>query len=112
TYFDGNSGVTGDTLAYSFHVFNDKRINTAAIRLIRYLALSEPSTYKFNIEKVGMLGNSKGGWFRFLGEDILQRELVDATKYATTRELEIAIITTKPVSRTARPLLTRLTDLR
>ena len=46
---------------------NDKKINTAAMRYIRYLAASD-SRFDFDTEAVGVYGNSKGGWMTSLGE--------------------------------------------
>ena len=94
-YYDGNlnttGAVTGDHMNYSVHLYNDKLINTAAIRYLRYLALSESGTYKFDLDAFVTIGLSKGGWFTFLGEKVLQSGLVDASKYQTTDELETAI---------------------
>ncbi|MCQ2399655.1 MAG: hypothetical protein MJ072_04025, partial [Clostridia bacterium] len=89
--WNSQSVVTGDGMGYTQQLFNDKRINTAAVRYMRYLAMSDSITYNFDIENVGMFGHSKGGWFRFLGEEIMQTNLVDATKYTTTHDLEVAL---------------------
>ena len=94
-YYDGNlnttGAVTGDHMNYSIHLYNDKLINTAAIRFLRYLALSESDTYKFDLDAFATIGLSKGGWFTFLGEKVLQSELVDASAYGSTDALETAI---------------------
>lgn len=69
-YFDGypKAGyVTGDNATYSMSFYNDKRIFTAAMRYIRYLALSD-KRFAFDTEKIGVYGNSKGAWMTFLGE--------------------------------------------
>lgn len=68
--FSGSSaaGVTGDNVTYSVSFYNDKKIHTAAMRYIRYLAASD-STFAFDTEAVGVYGNSKGGWMTFLGEE-------------------------------------------
>lgn len=69
-YYDGNwvpGHISGDNMTYSISFYNDKLIHTAAIRYLRYLALSE-SEFLFDIEKIGIFGNSKGGCMQFLGE--------------------------------------------
>ena len=68
--FSGSSatGVTGDNVTYSISFYNDKKINTAAMRYIRYLAASD-SRFDFDTEAVGVYGNSKGGWMTSLGEE-------------------------------------------
>lgn len=60
--------VTGDTLSYGVHFYSDKKIGTAAMRYIRYLSLSKEK-FNFDINAVGVYGNSKGGWVTFLGEE-------------------------------------------
>ncbi|MBQ9084923.1 MAG: Ig-like domain-containing protein [Clostridia bacterium] len=64
-----SSAVTGDNVTYSITSYNDKKIHTAAMRFVRYLALSESDTYLFDSEAIGVYGNSKGGWMTFLGEE-------------------------------------------
>ena len=69
-YFDGNTTaghVTGDNYTYSMAVFNSSKSDTAAIRKIRWLADNEPETYKFDVNKIGVYGNSKGGMCTRLG---------------------------------------------
>ena len=69
-YFDGypKAGyVTGDNATYSMSFYNDKRIFTAAMRYIRYLALSDKN-FSFDINAIGVYGNSKGSWMTFLGQ--------------------------------------------
>ncbi len=94
-YYDGNlntnGAVTGNHMNYSLHLYNDKLINTAAIRYLRYLALSESETYSFDIDKFCTIGLSKGAWFSFLGEEVLQSGLVNANDYTDTAALETAI---------------------
>ena len=68
-YFDGypKAGyITGDNPTYSLKHYNDFS-DTAAMRLIRYLALSDEK-FCFDTEAIGVYGNSKGGWMTFLGE--------------------------------------------
>lgn len=92
-YYDGNKssgGYTYDQMNYSLHLYNDKRINTAAMRYLRYLALSEPDKYKFDTDAIGVYGNSKGSWTTFLGNPELKNYTsTDAT--LTTAELESLI---------------------
>ncbi len=80
-YFDGNDtgNYTGDPLSYSVDLYSDKLINTAAMRYIRYLSLSDHDTYAFDNSKIGVYGVSKGGTHPFLGEAILQDALVSNT---------------------------------
>ena len=69
-YFDGypkKGYVTGDNATYSMAFYNDKRINTAAMRFIRYTTLSSEQI-SLDINSIGVYGNSKGGWMTFLGE--------------------------------------------
>lgn len=69
-YFDGypmKGAVTGDNWTYSLHHYNDKLIDTAAIRYIRYAALARPE-FVFDTEHIGVYGNSKGGCFPHLAE--------------------------------------------
>jgi len=92
-YFDGanqNGSLTGDSLTYSVHVYNDKLVNTAAMRYLRYLALSEGDVYNFDINAFGVYGNSKGGYMTFLGEDAIRRPLADG-EYGDLTEREKAI---------------------
>ena len=90
-YYDGSSGSTGDHMNYSLHIYNDKLVNTAAMRYLRYVSLSGGETYNFALDKFATIGLSKGAWFSFLGEEVLQSELVNAADYSTTLELEQAI---------------------
>lgn len=69
-YFDGypKAGyITGDNCTYSLKVYN-ARIDTAAMRFIRYLAASQGDKYRFDTDGIGVYGNSKGGWMTYLGE--------------------------------------------
>ena len=96
-YFDGSfefteGAVTGDQMTYSLHIYNDTKIYTAAMRYIRYMALSDSDTYSFDVDKIGVFGNSKGGWATFLGEEVVQSPTVkNPEAYATLEELEAAI---------------------
>ncbi|MBE6607747.1 MAG: hypothetical protein E7633_04265 [Ruminococcaceae bacterium] len=68
-YFDGYPKpgyITGDNPTYSVKFYND-RSDTAAMRYIRYLALSD-ERFAFDIDAIGVYGNSKGSWMSFIGE--------------------------------------------
>ncbi|MBE6561450.1 MAG: hypothetical protein E7662_10030 [Ruminococcaceae bacterium] len=69
-YFDGyprKGYVTGDNCTYSLKHYNDFS-DTAAMRFIRYLALSD-DRFCLDTDAIGVYGNSKGGWMSFLGEE-------------------------------------------
>ena len=68
-YFDGSreGSVTGDHASYTLHFINNIKVDTAAVRYIRYLALTEPEKYSFDVDAIGVYGNSKGGMFMFVG---------------------------------------------
>lgn len=69
-YFDGypKAGyVTGDNVTYSLKVYNPQ-IDMAAMRYLRYLALSQSEKFRFDTDAIGVYGNSKGGWTTYLGE--------------------------------------------
>ena len=70
-YFDGDDAdsISGDNATYSIHNFNNTRIDTAAMRYIRYLSASDHDKYAFNNDAIGVYGNSKGGWATMLGEE-------------------------------------------
>lgn len=72
-YFDGSSGdplsVTGDNVTYSIHWYNESKIDTAAMRYIRYLSAKDHAKYTFKDTAIGVYGNSKGGWATLLGEE-------------------------------------------
>ena len=67
-YFDGDlpKGVTGDQVTYSMQFYNNVFIATAAMRYVRYLSLTD-KRFDFDIDAIGVMGNSKGGWTAFLG---------------------------------------------
>ena len=89
-YYDGSQGNTGDHMNYGLMMYNDKLVNTAAIRFLRYLSVSGGDTFNFNLDTIGVLGISKGGWFKFLGEKVVQSPLANGS-YATLEEKEEAI---------------------
>ena len=89
-YYDGNSAngaVTGDHMNYSLHIWNDKLVNTAAMRYIRHLAVDESETFKLDTDHMGVIGLSKGSWFDFLGEAELRNYTVDNPEDYTADEL-------------------------
>ena len=85
-YFDGSSGaksVTGDNQSYATYTFNAAQSSTAALRYARYLALTEPETYKFDVEKFGNFGISKAASNTHLGAEILSQLLTGSSKAET-----------------------------
>lgn len=69
-YFDGNAvpgHITGDNVTYSLQFYNDAAINTAAMRYLRYLAATD-NRFAFQPDGIGVIGNSKGGWTGYLGQ--------------------------------------------
>ena len=102
-YYDGNpsntsGAITGDQLSYAMHTFNDTKINTAAMRYLRYLALSDGETFNFDTNAFGYYGNSKGGWAAFLGEEVLQSPLVTDPENYSTEDALLEAINNKVVS--------------
>ncbi len=91
-YFDGSSGdgksVTGDNQSYAVYTYNAAQTATAAMRYIRYLSLSEHTTYKFNNERIGIFGISKAAWMTFLGSPVLREELI--TRESGMSDAEVA----------------------
>ena len=77
-YYDGDGG-TEDHINYGVQQYNDKLFNTAAMRYLRYISVDGGDTYKFDLDKFFVIGNSKGGWFNFLGEEIIQTPLVSGS---------------------------------
>lgn len=70
-YFDGfpaKGHITGDNPTYSMQFYDDKRINTAAMRFLRYTALSN-TKIALDTDAIAVFGNSKGGHMSFLGEE-------------------------------------------
>lgn len=91
-YFDGSSGegrsVTGDNMSYATYPYNATQTVTAALRYLRYLALSDPRTYCFDINKVGSYGISKASWATQLGAPALRENLL--TPQSKKSDAEIA----------------------
>lgn len=85
------TAVTGDSDNYGVHMYNNKRVTTAAMRYIRYLAKSQPQTFKLDTANIGVIGNSKGGAMSFLGEKVIQSPLVNKEDYTSTESWENAI---------------------
>lgn len=101
-YFDGYPRpgyVTGDNATYSMSFYNDKRIFSAAMRYIRYLTLSD-ERFSFDINAIGVYGNSKGSWMTFLGEEnpekLTSKRILaghhDETRYEAGKTETIGII--------------------
>ncbi len=88
-YYDGSSGNTGDHMNYAVMMYNDKLVNTAAMRYLRHISENE-ADIKFDLDAFGVYGNSKGGWFSYLGEEVLQSELAKGS-YASADAKEAAI---------------------
>lgn len=79
----------GDGASYSMEQYNDKLINSAAMRYIRYKALSEPEKFKFDTDAIGVYGNSKGGHHPALGERYMREPLVGKDEAAALSEEEL-----------------------
>ncbi len=88
-YFDGSTGgaVTGDHMSYSLYNYNNQRVDTAAVRYLKYLTYTEPEKYSFDTEHFGIFGNSKGGCFTFMGS----AELKEYTTVPSGTNLKEAI---------------------
>ena len=100
-YFDGfpkPGHITGDNPTYSIQFYNDKRMNCAAMRYIRFRAMRDG--LPFDTEAIGVYGNSKGGWMGFLGEEhpekMVSRRLFgghhDETRYENGKTETVGII--------------------
>ena len=89
-YYDGSQGETKDHMNYGLMMYNDKLVNTAAMRFLRHLSANGGNTYNFALDKFGVFGASKGGWFTFIGEKIVQSPLATGD-YATLEEKQEAI---------------------
>lgn len=95
-YFDGSSvssgkSVTGDNMTYAVHTFNTAQATTAAMRFARYMALSEPETYRFDVEAVGTFGISKAAWITHLGAPSLREELCTVAEGQSEESLAKAV---------------------
>ena len=69
TVFNGlqTGGITGTDGSFGLGQYIRSNYQTAAIRYLRYLSLSQHSTFTFDNNRVGVYGNSKGGFQTFLG---------------------------------------------
>ena len=89
--FNGSSGagksVTGDNMTYATYTYNASQIATAGMRYTRYLALSKPETYRFDIDHIGIYGISKASWMTHLGAPILRENLLTAADGKTDAEV-------------------------
>ena len=90
-YFDGSSfdkgSVTGDNRTYSLHVYNNIYVSTASLRCVRYLAASQPETYKLD-GNIGLIGNSKGSIITRMADLDLNHTRSLADGFSTVEELE------------------------
>ena len=92
-YFDGDGagsvgGVTGDNYTYSLGKPNNMRANTAAVRFLRHLVATEPETYCFDGDRIGVIGISKTGNTLRLGHptpEILRESRFLEGHYGETR---------------------------
>ena len=73
---DAAGGVTGVNMTYATYTYNATQSASAALRFARYLALSEPDTYHFDVDHVGAYGISKTAWYTQLGAPILRENLL------------------------------------
>ncbi len=73
---DMAGGVTGVNMSYATYTYNATQSATAALRYIRYLALSDADTYSFDINKIGAYGISKTAWYTQLGAPVLREDLL------------------------------------
>ena len=100
-YFDGfpkPGHITGDNPTYSIQFYNDKRMNCAAMRYLRLRAMRDG--LPFDVNAIGVYGNSKGGWMGFLGEEhpeaMVSRRLFgghhDETRYENGKTETVGII--------------------
>ncbi len=75
-YFDGNlcrGSFTGDNYTYAMGTYNGILNETAAVRMLRYLAREESERFPLDGEHIGVFGNSKGGLVTRLGEPMPER---------------------------------------
>lgn len=91
-YFAGDAarGITGVNGTFALGTYNRGLYNTAAIRYFRHLSLSDHATYPFRNDKIGVFGNSKGGFQTFLGSEELQTSttLADLGEGKSAADLE------------------------
>jgi len=94
-YFDGSGGeeksVTGDNMSYATYTYNATQTVTAAIRYLRYLALSEPDRYRFDIERIGSFGISKASWATQLGAPTLRQGLLTPADGRSEEEIRMHV---------------------
>lgn len=91
-YFAGDTsqGKTGYNNSFALGSYNRALYNTAAVRYLRYLALTDHDTYTFDTGAFGLYGISKGGFQTFLGDAELQTSITaaDIGESASTADLE------------------------
>ena len=83
-YFDGT--VSGN--AFTLIQYTGVKAQTAAVRCVRYLADKEPEKYKFNKDKFGAYGHSKGSHMYLLG--LPHPELHEEAEYLSGHHGETA----------------------
>lgn len=80
-------GVTNENMIYATYTYNATQSATAALRRARYLALSEPETYCFDIDHFGSYGLSRNAWHTQLGAPVLRNDLLTAEEGYTEEEI-------------------------
>lgn len=85
---DATGGATGINMTYATYTYNATQSASAALRMLRYLALSEPETYGFDVDHIGAYGISKTAWYTQLGDPTLRSGLI--TKEEGLTDLEVA----------------------
>ena len=73
---DNKGGLTGVNMIYATYTYNATQSATASLRYARYLALSNPDTYRFDVDHVGAYGISKTSWYTQLGAPVLRNNLI------------------------------------
>ncbi len=81
------SGVTNENMIYATYTYNATQASTAALRRARYLALSQPETYRFDIDHFGAFGLSRNAWHTQLGAPVLRNDLISREDGYTDEEI-------------------------
>jgi hypothetical protein len=84
---DMADAVTGVNMTYATYTYNATQSASAALRFARYLALSDPDTYRFDVDRVGAYGISKTAWYTQLGAPILRNDLITKADGMTDAEI-------------------------
>ncbi len=90
-YFAGDTsqGKTGYNNAFALGAYNRGLYNTAAVRYLRYLSLTDHDTFAFDTDAFGLYGISKGGFQTFLGDAELQTSVTAADISADAGDAEL-----------------------